>query len=80
MKVILSLLFFIPFSVFCQGKLSYKPLNPKPGDDITITYTVPDSIFYTPDAFVVKYTNRRENLFDLPLLKRELQAIIEILK
>ncbi|MEN9349765.1 MAG: hypothetical protein RL372_743 [Bacteroidota bacterium] len=80
MKVILSLLFFIPFSVFCQGKLSYKPLNPKPGDDITITYTVPDSIFYTPDAFVVKYTNRRENLFVLPLLKRELQAIIEILK
>ena len=52
-----------------QGKFTYTPVNPKAGDEIEITYTLPDSIFYYPEAYVVKYIDKREYLFDLKLIK-----------
>jgi hypothetical protein len=60
---------FLSINIFSQGSFSYLPQNPKAGDEITIIYTLQNNIKYIPEAYVVKYKNLRENLFDIQLTK-----------
>lgn len=68
-KFILPLIVFISINVKSQGTLLYSPKNPAAGDTIKFTYTLPSSYFFSPEAYVVKYSKNREQLYDVPLEK-----------
>ncbi len=68
--ILLALLNIYGAHSLAQGVFTYKPQNPKAGDIITFSYTLPDNYFYTPEAYVVKYIKTREYLFDVPLIKK----------
>jgi thiol-disulfide isomerase/thioredoxin len=69
-KCILLLILFICGGVKSQGTLLYSPKKPAAGDTIKFTYTLPSSYFFSPEAYVVKYSKNREQLFDVSLEKR----------
>lgn len=68
-KFILPLIVFISSNVKSQGTFLYSPKNPAVGDTIKFTYTLPISYFFSPEAYVVKYSKNREQLFDVSLDK-----------
>lgn len=72
MKKIISIticLFSCLECIIAQGILKYEPANANAGDEIVFTYQLPEEYPGVPHGLAVKYTGRRQSLFDVALTR-----------
>lgn len=83
MKYIMLLIaMFLLGNVFAQDNFSYSPKEPKPGDEIIITYTPAgdlQGLMKIPEAFALQLKNKNTNIIDIPM-KREYGKLVGKIK